>query len=94
MKILESIQPTNGGFLEAAPLTSFVAMSLISCGLLEHPVVQRLPAVPRNSVLEDGSWPIDTNLTTWLTTLSINAFAANPDGFPEELDCARQFAVG
>lgn len=88
LKILESIQPTNGGFLEAAPLTSFVAMSLISCGLLEHPVVQRCLQFLENSVLEDGSWPIDTNLTTWLTTLSINAFAANPNGFPEELDCA------
>ena len=24
----------------------------------------------------DGSWPIDTNLATWVTTLSINALAA------------------
>jgi squalene-hopene/tetraprenyl-beta-curcumene cyclase len=88
LKILESIQPVNGGFLEAAPLTSFVAMSLISCGLIEHPVVRRCLQFLENSVLEDGSWPIDTNLTTWLTTLSINALAANPNGFPEELDCA------
>jgi len=87
LKILESIQPINGGFLEAAPLTSFVAMSLISCGQLEHPVVQRCLQFLENSVLADGSWPIDTNLTTWLTTLSVNALAANPDGFPEELDC-------
>ena len=25
------------------------------------------------SVRDDGSWPIDTNLTTWVTTLSVNA---------------------
>jgi squalene-hopene/tetraprenyl-beta-curcumene cyclase len=88
LKILESIQPVNGGFLEAAPLTSFVAMSLISCDRLEHPVVQRCLQFLENSVLEDGSWPIDTNLATWLTTLSINALAANPGGLPEELDLA------
>ena len=28
------------------------------------------------SVRDDGSWPIDTNLATWVTTLSINALAA------------------
>ena len=28
-----------------------------------------------NSVRPDGSWPIDTNLATWNTTLSINALA-------------------
>ncbi|MFM8476961.1 MAG: prenyltransferase/squalene oxidase repeat-containing protein, partial [Planctomycetaceae bacterium] len=86
LRILESIQPSNGGFLEAAPLTSFVAMSLISCGRLEHPVVQRCLQFLENSALEDGSWPIDTNLATWLTTLSINALASSPGGLPEELD--------
>jgi squalene-hopene/tetraprenyl-beta-curcumene cyclase len=88
LKILESIQPSNGGFLEAAPLTSFVAMSLISCGRIEHPVVQRCLAFLESSVLEDGSWPIDTNLTTWLTTLSINALASSADGLPQELNVA------
>jgi squalene-hopene/tetraprenyl-beta-curcumene cyclase len=29
-----------------------------------------------NSIRPDGSWPIDTNLATWITTLSINALAA------------------
>ena len=28
-----------------------------------------------NSVRPDGSWPIDTNLATWNTTLAINALA-------------------
>ena len=27
----------------------------------------------------DGCWPIDTNLATWVTTLSINALAHNPE---------------
>ncbi len=28
-----------------------------------------------------GTWPIDTNLATWVTTLSINALAGDPDQF-------------
>ena len=27
------------------------------------------------SMRDDGSWPIDTNLSTWVTTLSIGALA-------------------
>ena len=71
--ILEAIQPASGGFLEATPLTSFVTMSLAGSGLADHPVVRRGVAFLAASVREDGSWPIDTNLATWLTTLSINA---------------------
>ena len=73
LRILESIQPASGGFLEAAPLTSFVTMSLAGSGLADHPVVRRGVAFLTASVRDDGSWPIDTNLATWLTTLSINA---------------------
>jgi squalene-hopene/tetraprenyl-beta-curcumene cyclase len=32
-----------------------------------------------NSVRPDGSWPIDSNLSIWVTTLSINALAAAGD---------------
>ena len=73
LKVLERIQPPNGGFLEAAPLTSFVTMSLAGKGLADHPVVKRGLSFLCESVREDGSWPIDTNLATWVTTLSINA---------------------
>ncbi|RMG32293.1 MAG: squalene--hopene cyclase [Planctomycetota bacterium] len=73
LRILERIQPPNGGFLEATPLTSFVTMSLAACGRVEHPVVQRGLAFLVASVRSDGSWPIDTNLATWVTTLAVNA---------------------
>jgi squalene-hopene/tetraprenyl-beta-curcumene cyclase len=79
LKVLESIQPVNGGFLEATPLTSFVCMSLIGCGLLQHPVVQKCLQFIESSVRSDGSWPIDTNLTTWVTTLSVNALQGAVD---------------
>jgi squalene-hopene/tetraprenyl-beta-curcumene cyclase len=48
-------------------------MSLIASGRAEHPVVQNAVAFLEQSAREDGSWPIDTNLATWVTTLSINA---------------------
>ncbi|MEM9701476.1 MAG: prenyltransferase/squalene oxidase repeat-containing protein, partial [Planctomycetota bacterium] len=44
MNRLESIQPENGGFLEAAPLTGFVLMSLSAAGMAGHPVAKRCVA--------------------------------------------------
>ena len=73
LRVLESIQPSNRGFLEAAPLTSFVTMSLVGCGLADHTVTRRGIDFLVDSVREDGSWPIDSNLATWVTTLSANA---------------------
>jgi squalene-hopene/tetraprenyl-beta-curcumene cyclase len=80
LSVLERMQPISGGFLEATPLTSFVVMSLASSGQARHPVVQRGLAFLLDSVRDDGSWPIDTNLATWVTTLSLNALggAAGP----------------
>lgn len=75
ISVLEQIQPAGGGFLEAAPLTSFVTMSLAGIGLHHHPVAQRGVQFLVDTVRDDGSWPIDTNLSSWLTTLSINALS-------------------
>ena len=75
LRRLTSIQPESGGFLEATPLTSFVTMSLVSMGLTDHPVAKQGLKFLVDSVRPDGSWPIDTNLATWGTTLSINALA-------------------
>ncbi len=82
LRVLDRIQPPNGGFLEAAPLTSFVTMSLAGKGLADHVVVQRAVGFLCESVRPDGSWPIDTNLATWVTTLSINALQEH---VPDEL---------
>ncbi len=130
LRVLERIQPTNGGFLEATPLTSFVTMSLAAMGLIDHPVTRRgiefivasarwnnhdsrhracpggstASALLRDARPEDStstsakavkplgqaqgrddsplaSWPIDTNLATWVTTLAINALG---DDVPPE----------
>jgi len=76
LRRLEQIQPAGGGFLEAAPLTSFVVMSLAGMGLGEHPVARRGAEFLLQTVRDEGSWPIDTNLATWVTTLSVKALAA------------------
>jgi squalene-hopene/tetraprenyl-beta-curcumene cyclase len=79
LRVLQAIQPSNGGFLEAAPLTSFVTLGLASIGQSGHPVVGKCVAFLVRSVRPDGSWPIDTNLATWVTTLAVNALAAAGD---------------
>jgi squalene-hopene/tetraprenyl-beta-curcumene cyclase len=77
LKVLERMQPASGGFLEATPLTSFVVMSLAGIGRTAHPVVRRGVEFLLRSVRDDGSWPIDTNLATWVTTLATGALAAS-----------------
>jgi squalene-hopene/tetraprenyl-beta-curcumene cyclase len=74
-RVLDSIQPPNGGFLEATPLTSFVTMSLVASGQAAHPVVRRGLAFLEQSAQSDGSWRIDTNLATWVTSLSVHALS-------------------
>ena len=70
LRKLRAMQPVSGGFLEAAPLTGFVGMSLIAAGWARrraaHGCIDFLLAHQR----EDGSWPIDTHLATWLTSLA------------------------
>ena len=73
LRVLERIQPPGGGFLEATPLTSFVTMSLAGGGNADHPVAHRGVEFLLKSMRPDGSWPIDTNLATWVTTLAVNA---------------------
>jgi squalene-hopene/tetraprenyl-beta-curcumene cyclase len=92
LNVLRRIQPTSGGYLEATPLTSFVVMALSSIRrrrrAAEKEVIEGGVRFLVNSVRPDGSWPIDTNLATWVTTLSVNALAAAGD--LEALDTREQ----
>jgi squalene-hopene/tetraprenyl-beta-curcumene cyclase len=71
--LLRAMQPESGGYLEATPLTSFVVMSLAGMGKTDSPVVKEGVRFLVESMRDDGGWPIDTNLSTWVTTLSITA---------------------
>ena len=55
-------------------------MSLAAAEQKDHGVVANGVRFLRSSMRADGSWPIDTNLSTWVTTLSVNALAALPAG--------------
>ncbi len=86
LQLLTSLQPESGGFLEAAPLTSLVVMSLAGMGRVDHPVVRKGVEFLLASVRPDGSWPVDTNRATWNTTLAVNALAAAGEDL-RELSC-------
>lgn len=96
-RLLAKIQPSTGGFLEATPLTSFVTMALASADQKNHPVVQNAVRFLIDSVRPDGSWPIDTNLATWTTTLSVKALLGQrrgPGFFPPDRERVRDWLVG
>ena len=92
LRILERIQPTSGGYLEAITLTSFVLMNLTAIGRTSHPVVRQATQFLESTVRPDGSWPIDSNLSTWVTTLAVNALATESD-FAGALPCHRRASI-
>ena len=95
LRVLETIQPPHGGFLEATPLTSFVTMSLAAAGEGEHRVARRGVAFLTGAVRADGSWPIDTDLATWATTLSVKALEHEPHALsPEQRLTLREWLLG
>ncbi len=79
MNVLRRMQPDSGGYLEATPLTSFVVMNLAVTARGDHAVSQNGLRFVLDSMQADGSWPIDTNLATWVTSLSIHALACDPE---------------
>ncbi len=85
LRKLKEIQPTTGGYLEATPLTAFVCMSLLGAKAQAPEVLTAGIEFLKRSQREDGSWPIDTNLSTWVTTLSVNAISDNALSQQDEL---------
>lgn len=79
LKVLRRMQPESGGYLEATPLTAFVVMSLAATGRGDLEVSQAGLRFLKESMTEEGSWPIDTNLATWVTSLAIHGLACDPD---------------
>jgi hypothetical protein len=81
LKILYRMLPESGGYLEAIPLTAFVSLSLIAAGYGSSEIVTKGIRFLLNTQREDGSWPIDVDLSTWVTTLSVKAFRSNIGNF-------------
>lgn len=74
LKKLSKIMPESGGFLEAIPLTAFVNLCLNYSDTNCPEVVDNGLVFLEKQQRNDGSWPIDTDLSTWVTTLIIKAW--------------------
>ena len=86
LEVLKNMQPASGGYLEAIPLTSFVAMALIESGRCDCTVVKKSIQFLLGSLRQHEDqccWPIDTNLATWGTTLAINGIANDKETFSQ-----------
>lgn len=77
LRKLETTIPESGGFLEAIPLTAFVSMCLMVSKVDAENIVAKGIGFLTRLQRPDGSWPIDTDLSTWVTTLSIKAFGSD-----------------
>ncbi len=71
--LLRKIQPVSGGYLEAIPLTAFVCLCLIESGFKSEEVVKHGINFLKRTQRDDGSWPIDVDLSTWVTTLAVKS---------------------
>lgn len=77
--LLRKIQPESGGYLEAIPLTAFVCLCLIESGYRDQDVVRDGMNFLKRTQRKDGSWPIDIDLSTWVTTLAVKSLRNNLD---------------
>jgi prenyltransferase beta subunit len=87
LKILHKSMPASGGFLEAIPLTAFVSLSLIEAGYRNLEVVEKGIAFLKRMQRADGGFPIDVDLSTWVTSLSVKALGNRID---EVLDATKK----
>jgi squalene-hopene/tetraprenyl-beta-curcumene cyclase len=84
LALLRKIQPESGGYLEAIPLTAFVCLCLIESGYRDLDVVRDGIAFLKRTQREDGSWPIDIDLSTWVTTLAVKSIKNHPEVLTSE----------
>jgi squalene-hopene/tetraprenyl-beta-curcumene cyclase len=73
LRRLVALQPEHGGFLDAIPLTAFVVLAMRHAGYGDHLVARKGLAFLRQAARRDGSWAIDSNLRTWVTSLAARA---------------------
>jgi len=77
LDLLRKIQPESGGYLEAIPLTAFVCLCLIESGYRDLDVVRDGMTFLKRTQRADGSWPIDVDLSSWVTTLAVKSLRNN-----------------
>jgi squalene-hopene/tetraprenyl-beta-curcumene cyclase len=70
------MQPESGGYLEASPITAFCLIGLKAAGRGDHAVARNALRFLISTQRDDGSWPVEVNLSVWNTTRAIDALAA------------------
>ncbi|MCP4454801.1 MAG: hypothetical protein GY809_25350 [Planctomycetes bacterium] len=93
LKTLQVLQLTNGSFHNAAPATAFAVMSLARSGMMNHRVVTKGAYFLVDTVRDDGSWPIDMSLATWVTALSVNALTSGSSCNTDTLTATRDWLL-
>ncbi len=84
LRVLQSMQPESGGYLEATPLTSFVLMSLASIGQANSPVCQSAIRFLRRLDVLGGKLANRYHLATWVTSLTTtNYYSALLENEPQ-----------
>lgn len=73
LSLLRKIQPESGGYLEAIPLTAFVCICLIESGYRDLNIVRDGINFLKRTQRGDGSWPIDVDLSTWVSALAVKS---------------------
>lgn len=76
LKLIQTMQPASGGYLEAIPITAFCLLGLKAAGRGDHAVAQQARQFLLRAQREDGSWPVEVNLSVWNTTRAVDALAA------------------
>ncbi len=71
LRRLETIQPASGGYLEAVPLTAFVVLCLAASGFAGEAAARRGAEFLIGIRRANGAWPIDVDLSSWVTTLAV-----------------------
>lgn len=94
LHILRRIQPGSGGYLEAIPLTAFVALNLMAAGENHCPALAPCLDFLEQGQGREGGWPIDTNLATWTTSLAVRALADDDDGTDSWRTAAHDYLLG
>jgi len=89
LRALQRMQPESGGFLEAIPLTAFVAINMMAAGETDCPVLAACLDFLERGQRPGGGWPIDTDLRSWTTSLAIRALTEDasadcPDGWRQK----------
>ena len=76
LSVVRAMQPESGGYLEAIPLTAFCWIGLQAANRTHDSIAANARKFLEATQREDGSWPVEVNLSVWNTTRAVDALQA------------------